>query len=127
MPDKNMKTTYILIAYIAIAAANWIYVYYLKHTYVTVNSAWFLVTPMLGYVYCAFTLISTAFIVQKQKLGYALSCCVILLGMMAIVLSYAEVNLHELSHQLLLALLMAINVIILFLLGWRLTSTESGK
>jgi len=115
-----------LICFILIVSANSIYVYYLKHTFETVNSAWFLMAPLIGYVYFAFAIIACVYIYRRDKLGYALTYPVILIGMIADVLSYTEVNLHSTSHDILLAALILANIIVLLLIGLR-SSNRSNR
>jgi len=111
----------LLIYFSLMVLTNWTYANYMKYMFITVNSAWFKVLPVLGFFYFAFAVISLYYIYRRESIGFALGCTVILFGVMADVLSYVQVNQYGTTQGLLLTAMIIANAAVVILMARRVS------
>jgi len=111
----------LIIIYLLLISANWTYIIWLKYQHDIIATSFFLLVPLFGYFYFTFTIISTFFIYHNVRLGFSLSCGVLMFGMILDVLAYNMVNTAGFYDEALVIVFVILNTWLMIFMGAKQT------
>lgn len=107
----------VILLYLIAVCLAWAYILWVKAQPI-INNAWFVLTPIIGYFYFTFAIISSIWMHYRKRLGLNIAYCVLMFGTAADVLSYSLVyNVNEWIAFTIVPLI-AFNMIIVFYMAY---------
>lgn len=107
------KTGLLISLFAFLVLLNWVYVLWVKNLFEDLATAWFVLTPLFGYFYFTFAVMSLIFMYQRKRLGLSLGCFVLLFGSILAMMSYAAVLKISDIYQLLVVPLIVLDALVM--------------